>query len=115
MTNGIQGLEGPVCGASDPPEEVTSSFVPGWGVLPELDAAVLSEHKPQIVMKSGNPLVNVKGGITGNSFPLAERQGCTDGSSGNGFLLAKRQSAMPELPLKTSEANNTDFREKDPT
>ena len=98
MTNGIQGLEGPVCGASDPPEEVTSSFVPGWGMLPGLDAAVLSEHKPQIVMKSGNLSV-----------------GCNEGITGNGFSLAERQIVTPELPSKTSEANSSGCRELDPT
>jgi hypothetical protein len=115
MTNGTQELGGPVCGASDPLEEVTSTFVPGWGVLPELDAADLSEHRPQVVMKSGNPLVDFKGTIAGNSFSLVERQGCNDCSTGKGFSLAKRQSIMPELPSKILEASNTGFCEIDPT
>ena len=98
MTNGIQELEGPVCGASDPTEEVTSSFVSEWGVLPEPGAVDLSEHKPQIVMKSGNLSV-----------------GCNEGITGNGFSLAERPIVTPELPSKTSEANITGFRELDPT
>ena len=98
MVNGTQELEGPVCGASDPPEEVTSSFVPGWGVLPGLGATDLSEHNPQIVMKSGNSLI-----------------GCSEGSSGGKFSLVERQLIMMPESSKTLGANNTDFRELDPT
>ena len=72
MTNGTQELEGPACEASDPTEEVTPSFVSEWGVLPEPGAADLSEHKPQIVIKSGNSLVGCSEGSSGDNFSLAE-------------------------------------------
>ena len=99
MTKGTQGLESPACEASDPTvKEVASAFESEWGVLPESGAADLSEHKPQTVMKPGISLV-----------------GCSEGSSGDNFLLAEKQLVMMPEPSKTSEANNTDFRELDPT
>ncbi len=73
MTSGIQGLGGPACESPDPTiKEVISSFVSELDALPGSAASDLSEHKPQIVIKSGNSLVGCSEGSSGDNFSLAE-------------------------------------------